>query len=443
MLWFDISETRNWTLPPTGIVRVEIEIGRRLIATYGHRVRLCSYQDSQFVPVQKEEHLDQAARLQHGAVVSAGPGGNMLARHLKWVYGFLLRRGPRPLRPLAQFAVRLAKRSLLSIAQRKSGQAGGDGRRQHLMRDTCFAPGDVYVSASGDWAPAGKLKQVSRIREQGVRTILLCHDLIPVLFPELCRREVIELFDGYPAALAAAADTVMCDSNNTKSDLEGYLSLHDLPHPRLMTIPLGADHEAVEADGSRLASSLGRDFILYVSTLERRKNHETIYRAYVKAREERGVAPPLCVFAGSPGWGAEQVIADIEADARVNRDFLLLNRVTDSELQWLYQHCLFTIYPSLYEGWGLPIVESLRNGKFVISSNSSSLPEAGGAFVEYADPKCPDAWADRILYYAGNRSALREKEDIIRRSYVPISWQETLDMLTGEIKRLSHDLAQH
>ena len=65
------------------------------------------------------------------------------------------------------------------------------------------------------------------------------------------------------------------------------------------------------------------------------------------------------------------MLSDIAHDPRVAGDFLTLSHVSDGELQWLYEHCLFTVFPSLYEGWGLPVAESLMNGKFVLASSRS------------------------------------------------------------------------
>ena len=102
----------------------------------------------------------------------------------------------------------------------------------------------------------------------------------------------------------------------------------------------------------------------------------------------------------------------------------------------MYERCLFTVYPSLYEGWGLPIAESLKNGKFVLASSSSSIPEVGGSYVEYLDPWDAAEWASRILFYATNREELGSRESDIAKGFAPFAWQDTVATVWSEVDLL-------
>ena len=163
--------------------------------------------------------------------------------------------------------------------------------------------------------------------------------------------------------LAEAADTIMCISDSTRNDLDRYLSGSGAPKPRLVTFRLGADGRSFASTAGNVQSQIDRDYILYVSTLERRKNHETLYKAYVNIHAKLGRQPPLCVLVGAKGWGVGDFLADVQLDPRVRGDFLILNNVNDGELGWLYEHCLFTVFPSLYEGWGLPVGREPAEGQ--------------------------------------------------------------------------------
>jgi hypothetical protein len=99
-------------------------------------------------------------------------------------------------------------------------------------------------------------------------------------------------------------------------------------------------------------------------------------------------------------------------------------------------HTLFTVYSSLYEGWGLPVAESLALGKSCIASDASSLPEVGGDFPEYIDPTDVSAWADRLSFYIDNPDAVREREEKIRSEYVPPTREETARALPDHAEAL-------
>jgi glycosyltransferase involved in cell wall biosynthesis len=159
-----------------------------------------------------------------------------------------------------------------------------------------------------------------------------------------------------------------------------------------------------------------------VSTIERRKNHETLYRAYTRLVEAGEANLPLLVFVGMPGWGVNDLMADLRLDPRTKDLIKLLHHVNDADLARLYQHALMTVFPSLYEGWGLPVAESLAAGKCCLASGVASIPEVGGDLVDYVDPWNVPAWSERLLWYFNNPSLVADKEARIKESYQPMSW---------------------
>jgi glycosyltransferase involved in cell wall biosynthesis len=131
------------------------------------------------------------------------------------------------------------------------------------------------------------------------------------------------------------------------------------------------------------------------------------------------------VIAGKRGWLVDNLFYLIENDQIIKQKIIFINDATDSEIAWLFQNCLFTIYPSLYEGWGLPIAESLFYGKFCLSSNASSMPEIGGSLVEYFSPNDPVSMMELVKKYSNNLKLLNDKESEIRKKYEPTSWDDT------------------
>jgi glycosyltransferase involved in cell wall biosynthesis len=424
VIWFDVSATMFWLRPPSGTVRVQIEVCRQLRDS-GVDIGLCVYRSGSFMRVDDQAfdaHVQalsaSAERMPEGA--NAAPS-SVLYRGYTW----LRKRAPTSARPLLSRLVGLAVRLRIPVDRLVGRRLQSTGLSGPL---TCrMQAGDSFVSLSADWVPEDKIPRIAALRRDGVRTVLCCYDMIPALFPHLCYQPTVERFPAYLAGMADAADMVLCISARTQSDLQAYFHDAGATLPPTAILHLGSDIPGLTAQAGTLAKAIGGDFILYVSTIERRKNHQILYKAYVTMREKLGARPPVCVLVGATGWGVEDFLADIELDPRVKGDFLLLSRVSDDQLQWLYEHCLFTVFPSLYEGWGLPVAESLSNGKFVLASATSSMPEVGGSYAEYLEPWNVGQWAEKIQLYSQDRVLLAEREALIRAEYQPWSWRQTGD----------------
>src|SRR5207302_11239749 len=124
---------------------------------------------------------------------------------------------------------------------------------------------------------------------------------------------------------------------------------------------LPADSPARERVSEKVAEVLAQRFLLCVSTIESRKNQQTLCRAYARL-VHWGVADlPLLALAGGIGHGGQDVINEIGFDRRLAGRVVALVGCSDADLAALYRGCLFALYPSLYEGWGLPVSEALAH----------------------------------------------------------------------------------
>lgn len=210
------------------------------------------------------------------------------------------------------------------------------------------------------------------------------------------------------------------------------------PIPRTAVIELGDNvPSGDEALSEEIRTVLEKPYILFVSTIERRKNHEVLYRAYhLLARTGRIDRMPKLVFVGMPGWGVGDLMKDIELDPLTRGMIVQLNQVNDSELRALYDNAQFCVYPSLYEGWGLPVGEALALGKAVVASDRGSLPEVGGDLVQYVDPWDPEAWAETMYGLATNTSLLSTLTDRVRENYVPRKWETCGEVVLRELSNL-------
>jgi glycosyltransferase involved in cell wall biosynthesis len=149
----------------------------------------------------------------------------------------------------------------------------------------------------------------------------------------------------------------------------------------------------------RFAALQPKGFWLSVGTIEPRKNHERLLDAYRILKAESGSTLPL-VLAGGQGWLLKHFDTLLHGLER-GREIILPGYVSDAELTWLYQNCFGFVYPSLFEGFGMPVLEALGFGAPVLCSNTSSLPEAAGEAALFFDPLQPREIAAAMRRLAG------------------------------------------
>jgi glycosyltransferase involved in cell wall biosynthesis len=171
-------------------------------------------------------------------------------------------------------------------------------------------------------------------------------------------------------------------------------------------------------------------YALFVSTIEVRKNHVLMFRAWRRLLEElHSDVVPTLVFAGRVGWLVEDLMRQIANADHLDGKLVVVEDPNDAELAALYQGCQFTVFPSLYEGWGLPVTESLAFGKPCLIADRTSLPEAGGALARRFDPdNLNDAFTairDVIL----DPNGLARWEAQVRRDFRPVPWTASAEAL--------------
>jgi len=179
-------------------------------------------------------------------------------------------------------------------------------------------------------------------------------------------------------------------------------------------------------------------FWLCVGTLEPRKNHLGLLRAYARHKARFGKVLPL-VHAGGPGW----LMDDFKEQVRkmnLQDDVILLGYVSDQALQWLYQNCFAFVYPSFFEGFGLPVLEAMSLGAAVITSNTTSIPEIAGDAGILVDPILDEQITSAMNELTENedrRTAL--KLAALRRAEL-FSWeqaaQQTLSLYKSAVTKL-------
>ncbi len=261
---------------------------------------------------------------------------------------------------------------------------------------------DVLYVGGAFWAHPRSVRTYERAARLGCDAVVLFHDLIPVTFPDMTdggARPFFERMLRLPARAIVISEHTRMQLEDARRTVGAPAHLHPPTVVRLAhefsAVP--RNHVTPEAPSVRIAmlDRMG-PFALCVGTVEIRKNHGRLLKLWESLARESREGWPKLVIAGKKGWQAEEVLSLLRGADR-EAPYLWIEAPTDKELIWLYGRAAFTVFPSLAEGWGMPIGESLWFGKPCVASNATSMPEVGGDLCFYGDPHDIDTFAAPIV----------------------------------------------
>lgn len=268
-------------------------------------------------------------------------------------------------------------------------------------------------------------------RMHDTRFAMLFHDLIPIYARETCDQGTAVVFKEFLDQVLPLVDLAMCVSQSTERDLKRYCGENGFTVPPTLVTQLGTyfdeffprNEDASSPPPPVPALQAGEPFVLFVSTIEGRKNHNFMFKTW-RTLIERGVDVPRLVCVGRIGWRAENFLTNVLETNYLGGRIELREDVSDETLNALYRDCLFTVFPSVYEGWGLPIGESLGHGKLCVLADNSSLPEVAGEFGCFISIDDVDAAADTIAGLLDDPDRLAAYEQAIAERFSPRRWEE-------------------
>lgn len=303
----------------------------------------------------------------------------------------------------------------------------GDVLPTHLNRAS-----NIIVLTGASWEYSRYLDRVKALSVSAfaVRVSAVIYDVIAIHHPHFFTEEFGRKVASSLRELFAVCDHFICISHSTKNDVEALVP----PGKTTGVFRLG---ENIHPPHEALPESRDKRFILCVGTIEVRKNHQLLYWVWRKLALRYGERCPKLIIVGRVGWLAGDVAELMARDPLTKPHVQIRSDVEDAELAGLYRDCLFSVYPSHYEGYGLPPSESLSCGKVCVTSNSSSLPEIN-PFPELMFD--PDDFAAALLILEGlidNPVLISSYEDRIRLNCKMHTWSDSARDLDLAIKGAS------
>lgn len=264
--------------------------------------------------------------------------------------------------------------------------------------------GDQLIILGAIWNIDGLETALQKLKDtKGLEIYQLVHDLIPIIATEHIAADFSGEFYHWLLSSTNYCTRFFANSENTGRDLQAFMKEVGQVRP-IDVVPLAQKFDVIRSNlmndpkkpfKSGLSRLQGLDqsvlnltktpYALVVGTMESRKNIWRLAQAWQRLIQEPGIDVPKLVFAGKPGWYNDDFDNLMTATGNLGGWVQFAKRPSDTELGFLYENCVFTATVSFYEGWGLPIGESLSFGKTAVVADNSSMPEVGGDLVEYCD----------------------------------------------------------
>lgn len=472
-IWIDVEDLFEYALHarrPSGIQRIEYELCRALATLPESRERVKFLRHSSptdfFRPVdyQAIENLfgnlvaESSSDIRRKAVHAEmpGPGNDTgVSRHgIRGLFRRLAHKLPSDLRvpllmayqhqrssiamtrPVARAMSQVVRRALRkAVADSPVCHACKDASPEHVSPGISFddaRAGDILLVLGSPWFQSRYADLIRKAQtENGVRFALLVYDLIPLRRPEWCDANLVKHFRSWFDAVLPLTDILLTISKASAADILFHAeaeALTLLAAPQVIRIGTGFSSMSASPTSGLPARDRSlppvNSYVLIVSTIEARKNHLLLFRVWRRLLDEqRSDQVPTLVIAGRIGWLVTDLMQQLRNAAYLGGKIVVIEDPSDAELQQLYAGCLFTLFPSFYEGWGLPVTESLAFGRPCVISNSTSLPEAGGTLARYFDPDDLNEAYRVIRSTIEDREGLKNWQARVTRDFRIVSWE--------------------
>lgn len=271
----------------------------------------------------------------------------------------------------------------------------------------------------------------SLLRKTGARFIPMVHDIIPITHPEYARPKERQRHMTRMSTVAELADAIIVPSEAVHHDLKAHLHIPNTP---IWSIPHGVSVlPAREAKSS--AQKPDRPYFVYLSTIEPRKNHLTLLNAWRRLIDTMGHRAPILVIIGKRGWENENIVDILDRSEELRPYIVECNTLDDAQVMGMLLSCRALLFPTLVEGYGLPLAEALSMKVPALCSDIPVLREVGGDIPEYVDPINGAEWAEAISVYTYDDTR-RDTQLQRMKGWSPLGWEESVAMAIRRIECL-------
>jgi len=425
MTWIDITDVIDFlaTAPSvTGIQRATLDLTAAMCAAPRH-CQICTYceEDAVFKTVSLEDVLTYAERYEN---TQARPN--------------------RVKRRVVKTAVSLVPRKLRNTLG--IGKKPATRRRIPIESKADFHRGDIFIFLGAFWHNPDHVDRIQKaVFVNDMKFALMVHDLIPVTHSSWFSHELICWWSEKLKELIRLADHVFANSQFTAEEVRSFSSENKLPIRPITTVRLGDPTFTRASSAAHLGKANcgaapqygGTNFVLMVSSFDIRKNQKFLLPIWSRLIRELGrEATPDLLLIGKNGNRSSEFQSLLADSPELKDKVVVLNSVQDNELAWYYQKALFTVFPSLAEGWGFPVAESLSFGKVCVSSDVDSIPEVGGDLVSYFAVNDSNGAYNLINSLIVNPAEMARLESIIANQYRPAEWATAAKAILAALSKM-------
>lgn len=272
-----------------------------------------------------------------------------------------------------------------------------------------------------------------------IPTIISIMDLSYIHFPSMFKKRDLFKLNNWTRRSASNARKIITISCASKNDIIKY---YDMPPEKVVVTYPGVKEFGRSAGENnsvkklRVFYGIEKDYVLFVGTLQPRKNIIRLIEAFAQLLQSEDYKDLVLVIVGKKGWHYEDIL-QAPQKYNIQENVLFIDFVPDEDLWLFYKNAKCFVLPSLYEGFGLPILEAMKNDCPVITSNVSSMPEVGGDAALYVNPESVEDIAKKIMTVLKD-SNLREQ--MIKKGKIQVkkfSWEKTAKETLDVIKEVA------